>query len=117
MIRYFLITLFGIVILSITGCYTQLAVNNNDESEVYEEPVIVEVPVPILIIEPTPPPISPIIVPPPAPRPPLNPPDDNYEDRVYKTRNPQTDRPTDNGNKERIRNTDGRNNTGERGRK
>ncbi len=101
--HYWLITVFGIFILCITGCYTQLATNNDDD-EVYYEPIVVPDP------DPMPPPF-------PGPPPTWDPPPDPQPDvPVYKYRKPQTDRPSDSKDREPIRNTGGRNNSGGRGR-
>jgi len=111
--HYLLITLFGIGLISITGCYTQLA-TNNDDSEEYYKPVQ-----PIIIVVPTPPPIiiSPIIEPPhPHPWAPYDPPDEPSKERVYKYRNPESDRPSDQKDRERPRNRGGRNGGERRGR-
>ena len=108
MIRYFLITLFGIVLISITGCYTRLVIQNDYNEE--ERPIVIPDPEPDpCLCGPYPPP--PIPYPPPI----IDPPEEPIKERPYKTRNPQTDRPTDNGDRERIRNTGGRTNAEEKG--
>jgi len=101
--HYLLISLIGISLISITGCYTQLA-TNNDDSEVYDEPIVVPDPDPL---------------PPPFPGPPQTwdqPPEPQPDVQLYKYRKPQTDRSSDSRDREPIRNTGGRNNYGGRGR-
>ncbi|UCH65892.1 MAG: hypothetical protein JSW63_01805 [Ignavibacterium sp.] len=109
--HYWLIILFAIGIISFTGCYTQLA-THNDESEVYDEPIIYQPPEPVCTLwvpVPIPPPTSPI-------RPPFYPPKDRpSNDLVYKTRNPQIDRSGDSKDRGSIRNTGGRNSSVGRG--
>jgi hypothetical protein len=105
--HFWIIILFGIGLISITGCYTQIAVQN-DVNEDYYEPTIDRVPVPQPIPDPGPPPIF-------VPAPIFDPPETPSKERVYKTRNPQTERPSDSGDRERIRDTGGRNNSGGRG--
>ena len=114
--HYWLITVFGIFILCITGCYTQLATNNDDD-EVYYEPIVVPDPDPVPP-PPRPGPGCPAPKPPPIPdpSPPYDPPEQPTKERVYKYRNPESDRPSDSKDREPIRNTGGRNNYGGRGR-
>jgi hypothetical protein len=104
--HYWLISLFGISLLSINGCYTRIALQND----------IVEETQPIIIIYPEPPPF-PEPMPLPTPVPPDDPPDEPSKERVYKYRNLQTDKPSDSGDRERIRNTGGRNDSEGRGRR
>ena len=91
--------LFGILILSITSCYTQMAVQNDDNEDYYESVQ------PIIIVEPAPAPIiiSPIIVNPPQRPNPSKPP-------VYKERDPEPDRINNEQKRDPLRNTGGRNN-------
>ena len=98
------IILFGILTLGITGCYTQLAVQNDDNEEYYE-PVQ-----PIIIVEPAPEPIIiyPIIV---------NPPPTPTKPPVYKERNPEPERKNNEQKRDPIRNTGGRNDAERQGRR
>ena len=102
----FSIILFGLLILIITSCYTQLAVQN-DENEEYYEPVK-----PIIIVEPAPEPIiiSPIIVNPPLRPYPTKPPE-------FKDRNPDPEKINEEQKRDPIRNTGGRNNVERQGRR
>ena len=97
--HFWLVTVFGITFLSITGCYTHLAVQNDDYEDNYE-PVQ-----PIIIVEPAPPPIiiSPIIVDPPQRPSPTRQP-------KYKQRNTEPERINNEQKRDPIRNTGGRNN-------
>ena len=90
--HYWLITLLGIFILSLTGCYTQLAIQNDDDYT-YSEPTTV------IIIEPAPPPIiiQPVIQYPTPPK--------------YRERNPKPIRSNDEQKRDAIRNTGERNST------
>lgn len=99
--HYWLVIVFGIILLSLTGCYTQIA-TTQDDTEVYYEPIQ-----PIIIIYP-----EPMFIP--VPILPSDPPYESSTDQEYKYRNPQTNRPNDSKEKERIRNSGGRNNTGGR---
>jgi hypothetical protein len=47
--KHLSIVLFGIAAISLTGCYTQVVVEENDDNYTYSDPT------PIIIIEPTPP--------------------------------------------------------------
>ena len=105
--HFWLITLFGIGLISFTGCYTQLTIRNDNEVE--EQPAEPrpipgpEIPPPCLsCYDPDPPPI-------------YIPPEQPTKERVYKYRTPQTDRPNGSSDRDRIRNTGGRNNSGGRG--
>jgi hypothetical protein len=94
------IMLFGIAAISFTGCYTQIAVQEeeNDDSYTYSDPA------PIIIIEPAPPPviIRPIIGGPhPLPNLPQQP--------VYKTRKPVAPPRSNVRKRDDIRNSGGRN--------
>jgi hypothetical protein len=86
------IVLFGIVAFGLTGCYTQLVVEEDDDYYVYSEPlpVIIYYPVPVPVFDP-------------VPDPPNEP-----EQPVYKTRKPV---PPQNNYRKRddIRNSGGRN--------
>jgi len=92
---YLFITGFGIILLSLAGCYTQIA-TTQDDTEVYYEPIQ-----PIIIIYP-----EPVFIP--VPILPCDPPDESSTDQEYKYRNPQTVRPNDSRDKEQIRNSGGR---------
>ena len=37
--KYISIVLFGVAAISLTGCYTQLVIEENDDSYVYQEPI------------------------------------------------------------------------------
>jgi len=102
----FSIILFGLLILTITGCYTQLAVQNDENEEYYE---LVQT---IIIVEPAPEPIiiSPIIVNPPLRPYPTKPPE-------FKDRNPEPPRINNEQKRDPIRNTGGRNNVERQGRR
>ena len=103
--KHLSIVLFGIATISLTGCYTQVAVEENDNSYVYQEPT------PIIIIEAAPPPvviIRPIIGGPrPLPRPPKEP-----LQPIYKERKPLTPPPSKDRVRDDIRNSGGRNDGG-----
>jgi len=104
--KYLSILLFGVSAISLTGCYTQIAMQENDDSYTYSDPA------PIIIIEPAPPPviIRPIIGGPhPLPNPPQQP--------VYKTRKPVTPPPSNVRKRDDIRNSGGRNEGGRRSRR
>ncbi|MEJ2195105.1 MAG: hypothetical protein P8X73_09655 [Ignavibacteriaceae bacterium] len=103
--NFLLIILLGILILSITSCYTQIAVQNDDNEDYYESVQ------PIIIVEPAPAPIiiSPINVNPPQRPNPTKPP-------VYKERNTEPDRVNNEKNRDPLRNTGGRNNVEGKGR-
>ena len=70
------LVLFGIAAISLTGCYTQVAVQENDDIYVYHEPI------PIIIYYPVP---DPILIPVQLPYPPQKP-----VEPVYKIRKPNT---------------------------
>jgi len=55
--KHLSVVLFGIVAFSFTGCYTQIAMQENDDSYVYNEPISITIyyPVPDLILLPIPP--------------------------------------------------------------
>jgi len=61
-----------ILIISLTGCYTIVSQPENDEPEVYSEPIYIPVPVPVPVPVPDPYPAPPHPYPP--PRGPENPP-------------------------------------------
>jgi hypothetical protein len=106
--HYWLICLFLIALINITGCYTQLAIQN--DSAVEDQPTDPE-PDPCFC-DPFPPP-----PPDPDPIPIYDPPEQPIKERPYKIRNPQPERSRDSRDSEGIRNTGGRNNSGERGRR
>lgn len=86
--KYISILLFGVTAISLTGCYTQVAVEENDDSYTYSDPT------PIIIIEPSPPIliIQPIIGGPhPLPHPPTNPVEPPYKIRKPTKKRPHTD--------------------------
>ncbi len=97
------LVLFGIVAISLTGCYTQLVVQENDDIYVYHEPV------PVIIYYPAP---EPIFIPVPAPHPPKRP-----VQPVYKIRKPVTPPPNENRIRDDIRNSGGRNDGGRKSRR
>ncbi|MCH7962999.1 MAG: hypothetical protein IH852_03580 [Bacteroidetes bacterium] len=66
------IVLFGIAAISLTGCYTQLLVPENNDTYVYHEPI------PVIICYPAP---EPILVQAPLPYPPTNPVKPEYKTR------------------------------------
>jgi len=84
------ISLFGIAAISLTGCYTQLVVAE-DDYYVYSEPI------PVIVYYPVP---GPILVLEPIPNPPQQP--------VYKTRKPVTPPPSKDRIRDDIRNSGGR---------
>jgi len=104
--KYLFIILFGIITFGLAGCYTQIAMQENDDSYTYSDPA------PIIIIEPAPPPviIRPIIGGPhPLPNPPQQP--------VYKTRKPIAPPRSNVRKRDDIRNSGGRNEGGKRNRR
>ena len=104
------IVLFGVAAISLTGCYTQVAVQGDNDSYTYSAPASV-----IIIIEPTPPPviIHPIIGGPhPLPHPPQKP-----LEPVYKIRKPVTPPPNNDRIRDDIRNSGGRNDGGRKSRR
>jgi len=110
--HYWLVTVFGIILLSLTGCYTQLEVQEMYEEErpivnPYPEPR--PEPNPCLCTNPDPPPL-------PDPTPIYYPTEQPIKERVYKYRNPESDRPSDPKDRERPRNRGGRNGGERRGR-
>lgn len=94
------ILLFGVAAISLTGCYTQFAVQENDDSYVYSEPV------PVIVYYPVP---GPILILEPLPNPPQQP--------VYKTRKPVAPPPRNVRKRDDIRNSGGRNEGGRRSRR
>ena len=97
------IVLFGVAALSLTGCYTQLVVGENDDSYVYQEPT------PIIIYYPVP---EPIYLPAPLPFPPQEP-----VQPIYKERKPVTPPPSKDRVRDDIRNSGGRNESGRNSRR
>jgi hypothetical protein len=102
-------------LISITGCYTQLAVRNDYEVEEqptdpYPDPR--PEPNPCMCIDPDPP-----HPPVPDPIPIYDPPEQPTKERPYITRNPQIDRSGNSRERESVRNTGGRNTSGGRGRR
>ncbi len=97
------LVLFGIVSISLTGCYTQVAVQEDDDCYVYHEPQ----PIIILLPAPYPPPVP---VPPPGPIIPFpeNPP------KKEKIRKPATPPPSNDRIRDDLRNSGGRNEGGRR---
>ncbi|MFC2102913.1 hypothetical protein ACFLSS_00625 [Bacteroidota bacterium] len=91
------LTVFCVTVLILTGCYTQLATSNRD-TDYSESPMIIIVP------PPTPPDFPP---PPPPP---------SYDSPApkEKMRNPEPPPSTNDNARDRIRNTGGRNNQGNR---
>lgn len=94
------IVLFGAAALSLTGCYTQLVVEENDDSYVYQEPI------PVIIYYPVP---EPIFLPVPQPTYPVEP--------VYKERKPIKPPPGKDRIRDDIRNSGGRNDDGRKSRR
>jgi len=96
--------LFGIAAINLTGCYTQLLVQENDNIYMYHEPQ------PIIILYPPP-------CPQPVPRPrpiipyPENPP------KIEKIRKPVTAPRSNDGIRDDIRNSGGRNEGGRKSRR
>jgi hypothetical protein len=102
--KHLAIVLFGIAAFSLTGCYTQIAVQGNDDSYVYNEliPIIIYYPVP-----------DPILVPiPPAQAPPYYP-----VQPIKKIKKPETPPPNKDRIRDDIRNSGGRNDSGKRARR
>jgi len=101
--KHLSIVLFGIAAISLTGCYTQIAVQENDDSYVYNEPI------PIIVYYPVP---DPILVPiPPGQAPPHKPVQPKIKIRKP-VPPPSNDRIRDN-----LRNSGGRNQGGKRNRR
>jgi hypothetical protein len=101
--KHLSIILFGIAAITLTGCYTQVVVEENDDSYVYQEPV------PVIIYYPVPEPIylpAPI---PPVPQEPVRP--------IYKERKPVTSPPKKDRVRDDIRNSGGRNDNGRNSRR
>lgn len=94
------IVLFGIAAISLTGCYTQLVVEENDHSYVYQEPI------PVIIYYPAP---EPIFLPAPPPTNPVEP--------VYKIRKPVTPLSNNDRIRDDIRNSGGRDESGRNSRR
>jgi hypothetical protein len=92
--------LFGMTSISLTGCYTQVAVEENDDSYIYQEPV------PVIIYYPVPVP-EPVFLPAPTPPPPKRP-----EQPIYKDRKPETPPKSKDRVRDDIRNSGGRNESG-----
>jgi hypothetical protein len=97
------IVLFVVAAISLTGCYTQLVVEENDDSYIYSEPV------PIIIYYPVP---EPIYLPVPLPCPPQEP-----VQPIYKERKPETPPPSKDRVRDDIRNSGGRNDGGRNSRR
>jgi len=95
--------LFGVAAISLTGCYTQVAIEENDDSYVYQEaiPVIIYYPVP-----------EPIYLPAPLPNPPQEP-----VQPIYKERKPVTTPTGKDRVRDDIRNSGGRNESGRNSRR
>ena len=100
--KHLFIVLFGVAAISLTGCYTQLVVEENDDDYVYQEPV------PVIIYYPVPVP-EPIYLPAPPPRPPDQP--------IYKERKPVTPPRSKDRVRDDIRNSGGRNESGRNSRR
>jgi len=97
------IVLFGIAAISLTGCYTQLVVPENNVTYVYHEPI------PVIIYYPAP---EPILVQAPLPHQPKEP-----VRPIYKIRKPETPPPNNDRISDDIRNSGGRNEGGRRSRR
>jgi len=94
------IVLFGIAAISLTGCYTQLVVEENDDRYVYQEPI------PVIIYYPAP---EPIFLPAPPPT--------NPVETVYKIRKPVTPPSNNDRIRDDIRNSGGRDESGRNSRR
>jgi len=70
--KHLSIILFGVAAISLTGCYTQLVIEEDDDSYVYQEPI------PVIIYYPAP---EPIPFPAPLPHPPIKPVKPEYKTR------------------------------------
>jgi hypothetical protein len=79
--KHLSIVLFGIALISLSGCYTQVAVEENDDSYVYQEPV------PVIIYYPV---IEPVILPAPPHPPPTKPVEPPYKIRKPIKKRPHT---------------------------
>ena len=90
--------LLGVAASSLTGCYTQLVVEENNDSYVYQEPI------PVIIYYPVPEPVL-------LPTPPHHPPQRPVEGE-YKMRKPESPPPNNDRVRNDIRNSGGRNNDG-----
>ena len=103
--KHLFIVLFGVSAISLTGCYTQLVVEENDDSYVYQEPIYYPQPVPVP---------EPIPFPAPPPRPPIKP-----DQPIYKERKPVAPPPPPSKDRVRddIRNSGGRNESGRNSRR
>ena len=106
--KYISIVLFGVTAISLTGCYTQVAVEENDDSYVYQEPI------PVIIYYPAP---EPIVLPVPRPINPVTPPPHKPVEPVYKERKPVTPPPSKDRIRDDIRNSGGRNDGGRKSRR
>jgi len=95
--------LFGLAAISLTGCYTQVAIEENDDSYVYQEPI------PVIIYYPVP---EPIYLPAPLPNPPQEP-----VQPIYKERKPVTPPRSKDRVRDDIRNSGGRNESGRNSRR
>jgi hypothetical protein len=101
--KYLSIVLFGITAISLTGCYTQLVVPENNDTYVYHEPI------PVIIYYPAHEPILVQALLPHQPKEPVRP--------IYKIRKPETPPPNNDRNSDHIRNSGGRNEGGRRSRR
>ena len=97
------IVLFGIAAISLTGCYTQLVVPENNVTYVYHEPI------PVINYYPT---HEPIIAQAPLPHQPKE-----SVRPIYKIRKPETPPPNNDRISDDIRNSGGRNEGGRRSRR
>jgi hypothetical protein len=104
--KHLSIVLFGIATISLTGCYTQVVVEENDDSYVYQEPV------PVIIYYPVP---EPILVPGPPPHPPIKPIKPEY--KIRKPDKTVTPPPKNERIRDDIRNSGGRNDGGRKSRR
>ena len=100
------LVLFGIAAISLTGCYTQLVVQENDDTYVYHEPI------PVIIYYPAP---EPIPLQAPLPHPPTNPVEPVY--KIRKPVKPVTPPPNNDRIRDDIRNSGGRNDDGRKSRR
>jgi hypothetical protein len=96
--KHLSIVLFGMAAIGLTGCYTQIVVEGNDDSYVYQEPI------PVIIYYPAP---ETILVPSPVTHPIKKP-----VEPEYKLRKPVTPPPNNDRIRDDIRNSGGRNDGG-----
>lgn len=101
--QLFIALLFLVAAISLTGCYTQLIVEEDGDSYVYQEPIYYPIPVPVP---------EPIYLPSTIPEPPKGP-----ERPMYKERKPVTPPRSKDRVRDDIRNSGGRNESGRNSRR